>query len=72
MDFGADYNLKWAKPDYSMAGASERDAETIERLKKAQSIRKSGKKSKVFSLMARIGEEVEQEWSVGDGSAIDG
>lgn len=70
--FGADYDLKWAKPDYSMAGASERAAETIERLKKAQPMRKSGKKSKAFSPMARIGGEVEQELSVGDGSVIDG
>lgn len=70
--FGADYNLKWAKPDYSMAGSSERAAETIERLKKAQPLGKSGKKSKAFSPLACIGEEVEQESSVGDGSVIDG
>ena len=67
--FGADCNLKWAKPDYSMAGSSERAAETIERLKKAQRMRESGKKSEFFSPMVRIGEEVEQE--SGDGSVID-
>jgi hypothetical protein len=55
-----------------MASSRERAAETIERLKKAQRMRESGKKSKVFSPMARIGEEVEQELSVGGGSAIDG
>ena len=52
-----------------MASSRERAAETIERLKKAQRMRESGKKSEFFSPMVRIGEEVEQE--SGDGSVID-
>ncbi|GAB7336430.1 hypothetical protein MBLNU13_g09726t3 [Cladosporium sp. NU13] len=67
-----DHKLKWSKPDYSMAGSSERAAETIERLKQARPMRESGKKSKVLSPMGRIGEEVEQELSVGEGSMVDG
>lgn len=35
IDSGADHKLEWSKSDYSMAGSSERAAETIERLKQA-------------------------------------
>ena len=55
--FGADANLKYEKPNYDTAGSNERAAKTIERLRQAKPMRKSGKKSKVLSPMARIDEE---------------
>jgi hypothetical protein len=55
--FGADVNLKYEKPNYDMAGSNERAAETIERLRQAKPMQKSGKKNKMLSPMAPIEEE---------------
>jgi hypothetical protein len=69
--FGADFNLKYEKPNYDMAGSNERAAETIEKLKQARPMRKSGKRLSMLSPMGRIEEEPAQRSSAGDRSEID-
>lgn len=69
--FGADFNLKNEKPNYDMAGSNERAAETIERLKQARPMRKSGKRPSILSPMGRIEEEPAQRSSIGGGSEVD-
>ena len=54
-----------------MAGSNERAAETIERLKQARPMRKSGKRLSMLSPMGRIEEEPTQRSSAGDRSEID-
>jgi hypothetical protein len=66
-----DLNLKHEKPNYDMAGLNERATETIERLKQARSMRKSGKRSSIVSPMGRIEEEPAQRSGVGGWSEVD-
>lgn len=54
-----------------MAGSSERAAETIERLKQARPIQKSGKENNFLSPVGRLRAKVEQELGVGGGSVVD-
>jgi hypothetical protein len=69
--FGADFNLKNERPNYDMAGSNERAAETIERLKQARPMQKSGKRLSMLDPMGQIEEEPTQRSSAGDRSEID-